>query len=270
MMIVGKIQSMVPVLKDRNAKNYFNQYKAPQNIKNTAYHMFLKTVVFEKPNHVIDMGFTGYYKPTEFLDEKMPSTVFFDGSYVNLDVDFKKFDHVFSIYRNDAEKERIQKVAVRMGVEIDDMFYVDYGKYLNTEDRYIHGTRWLAATVGASFAKVVVVPSSNDFWATERMSSIHRNGGDWISRYYGNVVQIFNPVKKNKIEIIENMKKFDPEMFPCKCGNCMECVTNSMILGPSEMFEEDPRRSDVNLKYIRTAIHNNIPSVMPYEKFLTE
>lgn len=259
---------MIPLLQSKNALNYFSQYVAPANVKNTAYQMFFKSIVFGKPNHAIEMSFSGTYKPTTFLDEKIPSTVYFDGTYVNSGMDFEKFDHVFSFFRDEAERERINTAAKEMNVKVDEMFYIDYGSLLKTENRYTHGTKWLAATIGATFAKTVLVPMTNDFWSLERSNAILMPGGDWISRYYGDVISIANPVRRDKVSILEGLKKPEAWMFPCKCGVCMECITTSMVVGDKVAFEEDPRRSEKNLRFIRTAVDRNKPLAKIYEKFL--
>jgi len=260
---------MIPLLKHRNSTNYFSQYVTPPNLRNSAYEMFLKNITFGKPNHIMEMTFSGYYKPIKFLDEKIPLTMYFDGSYVN--VGLEKFDHVFSIFRNKEEKENILTSAKSMGIKIDEMFYIDYENYLKTEDRYIHGSKWLAATVGATFAKNVIIPSTNDFWSWERTNDILASGGDWISRYYGDVINISNPVKKSKVDILKALTSVDKNLFLCKCGSCMECITTSMVLGDkvNAFFEEDPRRSEKNLKHIKTAVDRNKPLAMIYKEFLS-
>ena len=115
MMIIGKIDTerivlngdlpevnvlvanacMIPILKKRGPSNYFSQYKAPANIRNPAFEAFYKRLVFEKPNSAMLFSFGATYVSTDFIDEKIPLTYYFDGSYANLGVDLSEVDHFF-------------------------------------------------------------------------------------------------------------------------------------------------------------------------------
>jgi len=254
---------MVPLLKDRKSMFYYSQYKAPANLKNKAYESWYKRVVHDRANHGMTIGFPGVYKTVPFIDDKVDSAFYFDGSYVNKEIDvkmLKEYKTVYSIYFNSGHKSRIEASAEYFGIEVDQWFNVDYGNYLDTNHRYLHGSKWLAACVGSSFSRNLVIPSTNDFWSTERSESIFSEGSDWISRYYGEIISLYNPVKKSKADILKATKGKYDLVIPCRCGRCMECITTYAVLNenlPNDFFKEDPRRDDERIRMLRSAVANN-------------
>jgi len=261
---------MVPIIKAKGSRRYTSEYKAPPHVKNEAYSAWLKRLVYEKPTYNMDVNFTGIYKPMPWIDNKVNSALYFDGTYVNKDIE-KDCDVVFSVFYNTGHKNRIKNSAKMFGIKIDEWFNIDYGQYINTNHRYVHGSKWLAACIGASFAHNVIVPSTNDFWSTERGKYIFTEGSDWVSRYYGEVVQFYNPVKKSKVDILEETDSDWDNLIPCRCGRCMECATTYAVLGkklPKSFFKNDPRRDEENAKKLRTAVEIGIADI--YRPFVKE
>ena len=254
---------LVPVIKAKGSRRYTSEYKAPHHVKNEAYSAWLKRLVYEKPTYNMDINFTGIYKPMPWIDSKVHSALYFDGTYINKDVE-NKSDVVFSIFFNTGHKNRIKNSSKIFGIRVDEWFHVDYGQYVNTNHAYVHGTKWLASCVGASFAHNVMIPSTNDFWATERGKYIYTEGSDWVSRYYGDVISFYNPLKKNKVEILEELDGDWDNLIPCRCGRCMECTTTYAVLGkklPKSFFKNDPRRDDENSSKLRTAVEIGIADI---------
>jgi len=263
---------MVPIIKDKGSKLYTSQYKAPANVKNSAYSAWLRRLVYEKPTYNLNINFTGVYKPMPWIDNKVNSALYFDGTYVNKGVaDLKAYDAVFSVFYNTGHKKRIEESANYLGVEVDEWFEVDFGQYLDTNHRYIHGSKWLGACIGASFAHNVIVPSTRDFWSTERGSYIFNEGGDWISRYYGDVVSVSSPVKESKVDILKSLRGKWNAIIPCRCGRCMECATTYAIIHeklPDNFFANDPRRDNETINKLRSAIDNGKAEI--YRQFFEE
>lgn len=263
---------MVPIVKDKGRRSYTSQYKAPAHVKNHAYMSWLKRLIHEKPNYNLEIFFSGNYEPMPFIDEKISSALYFDGSYVNKAMtDFKGYDCIFSIYYNTGHKKRIEESANYMGLEIDEWFHVDFGKHLDVNHRYIHGSKWLAACVGGSFSNNVLIPSTIDFWSTERSEFIYTEGADWISRYYGKVVGLHNPIKENKVDILRSLRGKYNALIPCRCGKCMECITTYVVIDEKlgkDFYNENPRRSEESIRKLRSAVFNDKADI--YREFFEE
>ena len=167
---------------------------------------------------------------------------------------------MFSVAFTKEHKKWIEKNAKENVVNINKIFFVNYRRYVDVHSKYLHGTKWIAANIGGSIGKTVFIPNTPDFWSTERYRFLYSEGSKWISRFYGRIVTIVNPIGKdeNKKTILNglmNDRNVEDYIF-CTCGECMECLTNFIVVGdklPEDFFDHDPRKNEDGMRTIRTA-----------------
>jgi hypothetical protein len=267
--------SLIPIIKNKNPYVVYGQYKMKGVILNSGFDAFLKRIIFGKPNHIFEMQHHERYEGTSYIDELKPAVIFFDGSYMSLTAlkEAKKRDvFTYTIAYNRGDANRIKDIANDMEISLDGIYIIDYKHYFDAVGKYIVGRNWLASTIGASMSNTVMIPSTEEFWSTERTKNFYIEGSTWLSRYYGRNVQLLNPNTLSKKDILNKIKTEDFEILsPCKCGECMECYTTFLIkkkeLKP-DFFSSDPRLYSAGKQMIKSAISNKIPSSKIYSEFI--
>lgn len=213
-----------PVIRERNADRLVIPYPVSMNFRSPAHESWVRGLIHNNRQSKLDLQFSGKYIKNDVIRERNTRAFYFDGSYLSKNV-APQGCMVFSIAYNKQHETRIRSMAKFMGIEIDEMIMVDYGNYYHPTG-YVHGSRWLAAIIGAMYAKVVEIPNTDEFWGeVDRSNRLYSEGADWISRYYMQNTNIVNPLRKTKFQMENDLIKYPM----CTCGDCMECYTSHVI-----------------------------------------